>query len=254
MVRKYANPPIEQVSAELRFKRADRWDLTIPGLVYQELDGKEKFPHREQERVLVKSSITVSPSSLQHSSELVDRVKFLTQDRKTVVQLGSDILSVHKLRPYESWQSFLPVVREAVGVYLRVAEPESLVMLSLQYTNKFDIPCDVGEMNQYLNLSPQVGPSLKKSEQFNTFITGICSPHESGRDTLRIELITTGQGESEVLHLGLLSRYVLERPSALSLDSAEIMKWLETAHGHANDAFEFCITDKTRALFGEASQ
>jgi len=253
MVRKYADPPLQEAFAEVRFRRPERWDLTLPGLIYQALDGEHKFPHKEQERVLARSSLTLGPSSVQHSSELIDRVKFLTEDKKTIIQLGSDLLSVHRLRPYESWESFSPVIKEALSVYLGYAKPEALVALKLQYWDVFDIPCGIGEIAQYLNLSPHAEPKLTESEQFDTFITGICSRHENRRDSLRIELVTTAQSEPTVLHLGLVSCYVLDRMDDFILGSSEIMTWLEVAHRNVSRAFESCITDCTRALFGEVS-
>jgi len=96
MVRKYSNPPLEEVLCEFRFRPLDQWDLTIPGLIYQEL-GPRKYPNREQVRLPATSTISAGPTSVRQETRLVDRVRFLTEDRKTIVQIGSDLLSVHRL-------------------------------------------------------------------------------------------------------------------------------------------------------------
>ena len=46
MSNKYLNPPIVEVVCELRASSDSKWDLTIPGLIYEELKGD--FPNKEQ--------------------------------------------------------------------------------------------------------------------------------------------------------------------------------------------------------------
>lgn len=44
--RKYKNPPIVEALCEFRFVPSDEWNLTVPGLIFQELkhvyDGKPR--------------------------------------------------------------------------------------------------------------------------------------------------------------------------------------------------------------------
>ncbi|MBN1592623.1 MAG: TIGR04255 family protein [Candidatus Coatesbacteria bacterium] len=251
VTRKYANPPVQEVCAEIRFERPENWDLTLPGLIYQALGGEEKFPHKEQERALAKSSLTLGPSSLRQTADLVDRVKLFTDDRTTVIQLSSDLLSVHKLAPYDTWEAFAPVIGESLSEYVRYAQPKALAGLKLYYVDRIELPCGIDGIGQYLNLAPYAGPELMESEQFDTFISGICSRHEGGRDALRMELLTVAPSESSKLHLQLLSLYFLVNIKSVPLETPEIMTWLKTAHDNVSRAFESCITDNTRALFGE---
>jgi len=45
MVKKYAKPPIVEAVCEFRLTHDTRWDLTVPGLLYEKL--KASFPQKE---------------------------------------------------------------------------------------------------------------------------------------------------------------------------------------------------------------
>jgi len=249
MVRKYSNPPLEEVLCEFRFRPSDQWDLAIPGLIYQEL-GRDKYPQREQVRLPASATISAGPTSVRQETRLVDRVRFLSEDRKTIVQIGSDLLSVHRLKPYESWEHFKQFVEEGFDAYLKPTGPRELVGLRLRYIDQLEIPVEVHRLREYLSFGPFTGEELSACEQFSSFIVGIQSPHENDRDRLRMELITVEPGEDAV-RLGLDTQYILYHPDEVGLDKSKILNWLNQAHKHVNRAFEACLTDKLRALFME---
>jgi len=253
MVRKYSNPPLEEVFCEFRFKPSDQWDLAVPGLIYREL-GPDKYPNREQVRLPVSARVSAGPEVVSYEARLVDRVKFLTQDRRTIVQLGSDLLSVHRLKPYESWECFKPIIKEAFDAYLKPLMPEGLIGLRLRYIDRFEIQGGIQNLRRYLNFGLFAGEELCKSEQFSAFIVGVQSSHEEDRDILRMELVTTSSDKGESLGLGLDTQYILNRPHEVGLHIHKIMQWLDVAHDNVNRAFEACLTDELRDAFGEVKE
>lgn len=51
----------------------------------------------------LKAEPASSSSAVKNS---IERMQFLTKDEKLLLQVGPDLLSVNKLRPYTSWDLF----------------------------------------------------------------------------------------------------------------------------------------------------
>ena len=248
MGKQYANPPLEEVLVEFRFGRSSPWDPVLPEMMYQKM-GPAEFPTRKIVVAPLSSHFDLGPAQLKHTSEFGERVSFHAKDSRLIVHLASDLLAVQKLRPYESWESYVPIVHQAYDVYVGVGHPSALLGLRLLYIDKLQLPCGLPGLPAYLNLAPFAGAGLADREKFDTFITGIQAPHEDGRDSLRIELVTAAPAGPSSLHLILRTCYSLERPNDLALDAKVVQHWLDVAHTHVNSAFEACITDKLRSLF-----
>jgi uncharacterized protein (TIGR04255 family) len=100
MGRKYKNPPVIEVVCDFRLTPETRWDLTVPGLLYEKL--KVSFPHKEQ-RVLQEVELTQGPEGLQQHIRTRERMLFFTEDSKTIVQVGTGLLVINVLKPYPHW-------------------------------------------------------------------------------------------------------------------------------------------------------
>ena len=239
MGRKYRNPPIDEALCEFRFKSSRDWDVTVPGRVYCEL-GKERYPGIQQ----VKQSLV--RTSKFHVAELTERVRFLREDDKSVIQVGCNMLSVHRLRPYVSWDHFKPYVEEGLNAYREAASPQGIAQIVLRYVNAFDIDCTTKTISDYLNIEPSYTAELIP-HYLGGFNVGLQTDCENGRDVLWIMLETIGQRKPDTNGIKLDIRYSPKEADDISMD--DVSSWIETAHTHIETAFEACLTDKTRESF-----
>lgn len=239
---KYGNPPLVEVVAEFRFVPSEPWDLTVPGLVYDHL--RAQFPRKRLLKVL-DGEVAAETAGIRQEFRLSDRMQFLREDEKAFVQVGPDLLAVNHLAPYPTWEGFVPLVQNALGAYVAVAQPKGLRRIGLRYVNRITIPMNPVELADYLNLRPFVGVGLP--QRMSGFILGVQSPYDDGRDILRLQLATDEPGASDSVAMLLDMDYFMAQPEAVSLRGA--LDWIETAHLRVQEAFEACITDRLRALF-----
>lgn len=239
MSRQYENPPIIEALCEFQFEPDTPWDIVMPGLIYDEL--RNLFPLREPEMLLRPRNY--SGPKVQYS----DAVSFLREDERVAVLVGPNILSVSHLAPYSSWEEFVPSIKRSFEVYKDVVEPVQLQSVELRYINDLTVPTGQSELSEYLNIRPFVEHSLP--QEYKSFITGIQVPYEDNRDSLKVEVQGYGDVGSNSLRVTLDLDYLLVRADDVGVKG--VFDWLEGAHSHVEDAFEACLTDNMRRIFGE---
>ncbi len=106
-----SEPPVVEAVCEFRLGRAVRWDLTVPGLLYERLKGE--FPEREQ-RLIQEVEVASSPQVLQQTIRVHEAVLFFGPARRMFVQLDPHLLAIHVLQPYPTWLDFRPRIQGAL--------------------------------------------------------------------------------------------------------------------------------------------
>ena len=247
MGRRYKNSPIIEALCEFRFEPSLPWDLAIPGLVYERV--RDDFPKRRQVRAF-ETSVSASPEGVEQQVRTTDRMQFLREDERVLIQVGPDLLAVNHLKPYPTWQEFLPLIQSGFSAYREAANPEGIRRIGLRYINRIEIPGPSIEVEDYFSFYPFVGPNLP--QQHGPFIVGIQIPYEGERDVLRLQLANASAETPDIVPMMLDLDYFLAKPGKVSLDA--ISEWLEIAHNHVEEAFEACITDRLRQLFEEVRE
>ncbi|GAB4405747.1 MAG: TIGR04255 family protein [Anaerolineales bacterium] len=246
MGKRYQNPPIVEALCEFRFEPSQPWDLAMPGLVYEKI--RSEFPKRRQAKVL-ELSVTASLDGVGQQVSATDRMQFLREDEKALVQVGRDLLAVNHLKPYPTWQEFLPLIQQGFSAYREVARPRGLQRVGLRYINRIEIPEQRVDLEHYLEFRPYVGPDLP--QDYGPFIVGIQVAYQDGRDRLRLQVTSAAIDKPDMLAFMLDLDYFLAEPGQVHLD--DVFEWVNAAHSHVEKAFEACITDRLRNLFGEVS-
>jgi uncharacterized protein (TIGR04255 family) len=154
MGRKYKNSPIIEALCEFRFEPGLPWDLAIPGLLYEKV--RDGFRTRRQVRAF-ETSVSASPEGVEQQVRAIDRMQFLREDEKALIQVGPNMLAVNHLRPYPTWQEFLPLIRGGFEAYREAAGPEGIQRIGLRYINRIEIPGPGVEMEDYFLFYPFVG-------------------------------------------------------------------------------------------------
>ncbi len=245
MARRYKNSPIVEALCEFQFEPGLPWDLTIPGLVYEEIS--DEFPKKRQAKQLqVELSATVDEGITQKVAAS-DRMQFLREDEKALVQVGPNLLVINHLKPYPTWDKFLPLIKKGFEVYRRVVGPEGMRRIGLRYINRIEIAGQRVELEDYFDFRPFVGDKLP--QDFGQFIVGIQVPYEDLRDVLRIQLASARVDIPDTVAIMLDLDYFMAQPGQVALD--KVIDWVKVAHDRVEVAFEGCITDQLRQIFEE---
>ena len=247
MGKKYRNPPIIEALCEFRFEPSAPWDMAIPGLVYEKI--RDGFPRRRQTKTF-EASVVASPAGVEQQVLTTDRMQFLRDDEKALIQVGPNLLAVNHLRPYPTWQKFLPLIQQGFNAYLEAANPKGIQRIGLRYINRIEIPGKRGGLADYFEFLPLVGKRLP--QDYGPFIVGIQIPFEDSRDFLRLQLASAIVETPDTVAVMLDLDYFLAQPGTVSKE--DVFDWTEVAHDHVEAVFEACITDRLRQMFEEVTE
>jgi uncharacterized protein (TIGR04255 family) len=239
---RYRNPPIVEVVCEFRFVPAEPWDLTIPGLVYERL--KETFPVRRPRKRL-QTEAKAEAQGIRQEIQFTELAQFLGQDEVAFIQVGPNLLSINHLKPYPTWEIYKPMIQQGLKAYTGITAPKGIQRIGLRYINRIEIPDKHIELKDYFSFRPFVGSQLP--QDLSGFVIAIQSNYEEGRDSMRIQLVTTDSETPDAAAFLLDLDYFLSQPESISLTEAS--EWIEQAHDRIQMAFEACLTDKLRDIF-----
>lgn len=246
--RKYKKSPIAEAICEFQFEdeHHSSWDLATPGLVYEEI--RSIFPIRRQAARFTLGIAATSEEINPHFGT-VPLMQFLREDEKALIQVGPNILSINILKPYPSWQGFLPLIEQGFHAYQNVVEFQNIQRIGLRYINHINILGQSIKLEDYFEFRPYVGSNLP--QDYGTFGLGIQIPFESSRDILNLQLtsLSGSSNQSEQATILLSLDYFLLKPKGITLNN--VFTWIDTAHNHIEDAFEASITQNLRDLFEE---
>lgn len=244
MGKKYLNPPIAEAFCDFQFIPNQPWDMTVPGLFYEKI--RSEFPVKKQQirfgigfplKIDDKNTPIIQPAQ---------RMQFFRQDEKSLIQLAPDRLSVHVLRPYSKWEAFKPMISKALKIYKEIANPKGFNRIGLKYVNKISFDEVSIKLEDYFNFFPSLPKNLPQDQQ--GFFVKVEMPYND-HNRLLLTLASIIPGGAEKLAILLDLDFVMAVPEAVLLTEAD--DWIETAHIRVEGAFEECITDKCRVLFGE---
>jgi uncharacterized protein (TIGR04255 family) len=156
MGRKYRKSPIIEAVCEFRFDPSSQWDITVPGLVYEAV--RNDFPKKR----------AVGVDITQQQGTNSERVQFLQNDEKVLIQVWPHGLSVNHLRPYPSWTDFQPLIKRGFDAYCKAANPKGIHRIGLRYINRIEIPEEKVKMENYFEFYPFTGSNVPK--EYSHFI------------------------------------------------------------------------------------
>jgi uncharacterized protein (TIGR04255 family) len=247
MRRIYKNPPILEALCEFQFEPSQPWDMTIPGLFYREVESE--FPKRRQFNPLqVSFQAEVQGRSIQNVASNVDRMHFVREDERALIQVGPDLVAVNHFKPYTNWENFKQMIERSLEVYSRVANPEAINRIGLRYINRLEFPAQSAvEIERFLLAVPTVPSEVP--QVFTSWAQRVEIPFLDASGLLVLQSRSMLDEDQEGIAFLLDLDFVTQQSEAVKLDSA--MAWVEGAHNEIEEAFEACITPEARRLFGE---
>lgn len=244
MKKRYRNPPIQEAVCEFRLKPDSKWDITVPGLIYEKL--RKKFPNKKKRTIRGIQTIQ-TPKGEQHQISTDERILFLAKDKKSFVQIGSSVLSINCLNPYPGWDSFKPKIKGGFDALTTVVEVQELQGVGLRYINRIEIPGKRVELEDYFQFRPLLGQDVP--QEMEKFIVG-CELLPNGKsDICRVQLTDARPQKPDSSAFLLDLDYILRQSQNISVDRA--LGWVEQAHKRIEEIFEACICDSLRKIFEE---
>jgi len=249
----YKNPPLIEAVCEFRFDPTSPWDLAIPGLFYEQVKSSHPVKRPISSVEVILRSVPnqqFAPQSLPPSVQHMDRIQFLGDDEKSVLMLGPHVISVHRLAPYTRWEDFKPSIAKALEVYRNVASPKGLSKIGLKFQNLINIPQGTIRIEDYFAFYPAMGETLPQVH--GPFLVGVLLPYDGSENQLRLEMQSGFSGKEDTYSVLLSLDYYTSGQNPVPWGNVE--DWITTGHARIEDAFEGCLLDSTRTLFGPTGE
>ncbi|HEC93618.1 MAG TPA: TIGR04255 family protein [Candidatus Atribacteria bacterium] len=241
---KYPNNPIIEALCEFRFSVQEPWDVTIAGLIYQEI--RDQFPQKKQDAGFEIKARPTEKGIEQLIEVIPSKIRFISEDGSKMVQLVPNSLVINHLRPYPVWDQFKKIIIENFKLYNKIAKPSEIIRIGLRYINKIYLPLGA-KIEDYFNFYPTLPKEL---------------PQEIGKLNLRLEM-PFGEEERLILWLREIPSekdHSEEISFILDLDYISFQKrnpknigdiedYLDKTNYNLYSAFENCLTEKCKEKF-----
>ncbi|MFZ3073877.1 MAG: TIGR04255 family protein [Minisyncoccales bacterium] len=240
--KQYKNPPIQEAVCEFRFGLEQNPGQIQIGEIFNKI--KDRFPVTKKGNF---HEVSVKIDIKENKKDLIDNVRefdrFFSVDEKSLVQINNNKLSIHRLKPYTSWQEFLSAIELVFNTYLTVVKIKSIQRIGLRYINAIEMGSSF-EIEEYFNLRPNIVAELPQN--LSDFNAGVVFVMGNGTDGVKAQLSNQWLS-SDKQRIILDLDYFLGKPDVVK--NEEVLGWLKVAHQSLENIFETAITEKTKFLF-----
>jgi uncharacterized protein (TIGR04255 family) len=247
MTPRYKNPPLLEAACEFGFRLTESWDESVRDRFHDQI--RERYPSRGRS---VRQDLEASPLANEQgvgqtvNLSATEISVFADADRRTLIQLAPDTLTINVTTPYPSWAGVRPRIVEALEALEQSVRVETLTAARLIYIDQFVLPSN-DPIDTYFTFRPHLAPDFPWLAA--DFYLGLHANEPDG-SAYTIEIRSDQHDAGDTDQYLMRSEYAFDRE--LSVEAG--VAWIETAHNRVNELFEASITNEMRALFnrGEA--
>jgi len=238
MGERLASPPLIEALCEFRFKPTGEWDWTLPGRMFDKIGAE--FSQRTQ--VLVTSLPLPSDPGQPIPLQTVispDRVQLRRPDGSAMVQIGSNLLAINQLRPYQDWVTFRTRILNIHEAYVELSGQSELERIGLRYINQIALHGEDEEIARMITVAPPLIGVLKRP------LAGFYQRYELLQECPKGVLIhQTGKRKGEKEDTLILDLDLASTDCASVVGSEAIGTWLDQAHDRVYEAFVASLTQE----------
>ncbi|MBF0537787.1 MAG: TIGR04255 family protein [Nitrospirae bacterium] len=152
------NAPIVEALIDIRAKVSSACDINKLEVFYDSV--KEQYPEKHEHMT---SGFEIHQAKdVKHLNTNVIGYRYLSADKKQVVQTKLDGFTFSRLYPYERWGNLRDEAKKLWSIYLNVAEPELISRIALRYINSIKLQMPVN-LEDYFKTPPSVPEGLPQT-------------------------------------------------------------------------------------------
>jgi len=225
-------------------------DLHIEAPVSGGLPSLEDFGHQIHADYARLDSITHVENQINleqgvvSSNSTVIGYRFISNDRKQVVQSRLNGFSLSRLAPYQTWEALRNEARRLWNIYQNVTNSETVSRVAVRYLNKLDLPLPLNDFREYLLTLPEISPKIPQG--LSDYLMQLKIPQTDIKAMLVLTEALIPPSNQDVVSVVLDINLFSDVKFSGEMD--EHWNLLETFRNRKNEIFEGCITDKTREL------
>lgn len=179
-------------------------------------------------------------------------------ENSILFQIGSGILSVNAVPPYQSWSVFRPkaalALETLLGSWGEDVRPDSFTKVTLRYINSFTDNFLAGRsrgsflsdvLGFKLSIPPAYATHLSEETDRNVFLQFSSALNSGGRMAVRAGHATVGNADA------IVTDTTVSFSDAVSLDANQVLLLLDSGHEVASDTFIELTMDVQDILRGD---
>jgi uncharacterized protein (TIGR04255 family) len=248
--RKYKNAPINEAVCQFVFAGEPVVDPLLPGRLF-ELVGNF---YSARPNLFLEQSVQFNHGI--GVSLPTQKVQLLSNDKKRLLMVGPNSLSIHDLNPYSGWEKFKPRITRALECHQKIAGIRSICQISLRYINRIILPSDTTELKDFFKSMPERPERSEIPQNIASLFMRLEFLYDESpgyRAIISIgntPLIDEEKGIPVLLDIDV-SYSPVKNESELEqlIPESEIVKVVEELRNKEYWLFESMITDKARGLF-----
>lgn len=163
-----------------------------------------------------------------------------TEDQETVAQFRVDGFTFNRLKPYTRWEQILPEALRLWGVYVEVANPQSVTRVALRYINHIKLPSPGTELGDYIVTGPRLPPSVPQI--LSSFATRFVLEYPERR--MMANVVQVLEVGVETPAPSLLFDIDVYRTGDFEVSATAMEEILGDLRGYKNDIFFGSLTER----------
>jgi uncharacterized protein (TIGR04255 family) len=241
---RYERAPITEALIDIRVE-------PLPSTMLHALEDihtavKDQFPEK-QRRVQLESRFSGGEEVGAMARQEVVGFVFRSSAAGQIFQARLDGFTCSRLRPYGKWSELRDQAQSLWSIYRKVIGPRKIIRVAVRYINQIDIPARDLDYRDYFLTTPEVSPRLPQG--LSGFFMQLQMPQPDFGGMLILTQSTVAPSAPDTNAVILDLDVIKEGPEFAS--ESEVWDLLEVLRNRKNEYFEGCLTDRTRALFGE---
>ncbi len=169
------NAPITEALIDIRVKLSSSVDAEKLDSIYELI--KEQYPVKQKQKVSEFKFETKAEVIVKSSEAKMHGYRYITSDKKQIVQTRLDGFTFSRLHPYITWEQLHDEAYRLWKIYVDITSPELISRVAVRYINNLNIPMPIGDFGEYLTAPPVVPEKLPQG--ISSFFSRIVLPKPS---------------------------------------------------------------------------
>ncbi len=219
-------------------------NITISELELLQSRIGEGYADKYERRNITLESVNPLQLTLSGEQKLVGyEYQNINQGQILRNQLNS--FSFIKLAPYNGWETFQPEAKRLWELYCSATNPSTIDRVALRYVSEFSLRLPMSDLKEFLTTLPEVSSEMPNSA-LSSYFMHLEMPQPDLKAMLVINQNMLPVTELTPKTISVVLDISLVRTEDIPNDNQELWELFEQLRFRKNEAFEACITDKTR--------
>ena len=234
--------PITEALIDIRVKLSLELDVRQIDSIYESI--RNEYPQKQEQRISQVQVEQKPGEDIVRSSSKINGYRYISSDKKQIVQARLDGFTLSRLYPYVTWEELRSEAHRLWLLYKKVTSPDLIIRVALRYINNLNIPMPIRDFSDFLTAPPIVPEGLPQG--VSSFLTRVVM-HEPSIGANAIITQALEQIATDVAPIILDIDVFRLQPEGI--EEKDAWDTIEKLRHFKNQIFFQSITDKLKEMY-----